>query len=116
MVWLRVELASVAQQTQTDTEETEVRIEKSLHILPGVGLRCHEWLYGMGHGKVSCGGVVSCDLRNAVFLSLGYHNEAQVRPMEYRNEVIGSDIPMDEDCAYIRSGVGLLLQLLDEDH
>jgi hypothetical protein len=36
--------------------------------------------------------------------------------MEYRNEVIGSDTPMDEDCAYIHSGVDPLLQLLDEDH
>lgn len=36
--------------------------------------------------------------------------------MEYRNEVIGSDTPTDEDCAYIHSDVGLLLQLLDEDH
>ena len=115
MVWLRVVLATVAQQTQKDTEESEVRFEKSLHMLHGVGQRCHEWLYGTGHGKVSCGGNVSCDLGNVLFPSLGYQNEERVHPMEYRNEVIGSDIPMDEGCACIHSGDGLLLQLLDED-
>lgn len=69
MAWIWVELASVAQQTQTDTEESGVQLEQSLHILPGVGQRCHEWLYGMGHDKVSCGGIPSCDLVNAIFLS-----------------------------------------------
>ena len=69
MAWLRVGLATVAQQTQKDTEESEVRFEKSLHMLHGVGQRCREWLYGMGHGKVSCGGILSCDLMNVEFLS-----------------------------------------------
>ena len=105
MVGLLVELAAVAQ-SQKVTGETEVRIEHSLHILRSVGQRCHEWLYGMGHGKVSCGGNVSCDPRSVESLSLEYHNEERVHPMEYRNEVTGSDIPMDEGCARIHSGVG----------
>ena len=60
----------------------------------------------MGHGKASCGGNVSCDLRSAESLSLEYHNEERVHPMEYRNEVIGSDIPMGEGCEHIHSGDG----------
>ena len=70
----------------------------------------------MGHGRVSCGDTLSCDLVSELFLSTEYRNEEPIDPKEYRSEVIRNDTPMVLGFHGIHSGAYHVSQLLDVDH
>ena len=70
----------------------------------------------MGHGRVSCGDALSCDLVSELFLPMEYRSEEPIDPKECRSEVINSGTPMVLGSHGSHSGAYRVSQLLGVDH